>query len=100
MLKTPWDFSSSTRVIQVHTVTLRALPSVGARFVVVSVYECDLTGNRLAGEVALPLQDPRVGYTSPWPLLLDGAHVGIITLSVARAAKGPAGRRELRSTGF
>ena len=60
MLKTPWDFSSSTRVIQVHTVTLRALPSVGARFVVVSVYECDLTGNRLAGEAALPLQDPRV----------------------------------------
>jgi len=68
------------------------------QFVMVDIYEADQLGDTFVGQATVPLADPRLASTSPWPLIREGNQTGTVTLniqlpdsmsSVTNGANGP-----------
>lgn len=53
------------------------------QFVKVGIYQHTLMGDSLVGEATVPIADPSVSSTSPWPLLRDFEDMGVVMLSVS-----------------
>mmetsp|Transcript_52070 Transcript_52070/g.121055 ORF Transcript_52070/g.121055 Transcript_52070/m.121055 type:complete len:532 (-) Transcript_52070:97-1692(-) len=52
------------------------------QFVMVEVYEADQLGDSLIGKATVPVADPNLASTSPWPLIRNGLPNGTLTLNV------------------
>eukprot|EP00747_Dinoflagellata_sp_TGD_P034130 gnl/TRDRNA2_/TRDRNA2_137070_c0_seq1.p1 gnl/TRDRNA2_/TRDRNA2_137070_c0~~gnl/TRDRNA2_/TRDRNA2_137070_c0_seq1.p1 ORF type:complete len:560 (-),score=58.41 gnl/TRDRNA2_/TRDRNA2_137070_c0_seq1:23-1660(-) len=58
------------------------------QFVMVSIYEADQLGDTFIGQATVPLADPRLSSTAPWPLVRDGVQNGTVTLNVQLPGAG------------
>jgi len=54
------------------------------QFVMVDILDCtdQLDDGTFIGQATLPLADPRLSSTAPWPLIRDGVQTGVVTLNV------------------
>jgi len=52
------------------------------QLLMIEIYEADQLGDSFIGQVTVPLADPKLESTSPWPLIRDSSPNGVLTLNV------------------